>query len=47
MDLGLSLAAFYDFTLDEALDAYERLADLHRLTAVEANLQIPPWPSHL
>jgi sugar phosphate isomerase/epimerase len=45
MDLGLSLGAFFDFTLDEALDAYRRLADLHRLTAVELNLQIRPGPN--
>ncbi|MCK4546495.1 MAG: sugar phosphate isomerase/epimerase [Candidatus Eisenbacteria sp.] len=44
MDLGLSLGAFHDFTLDEALEICRRLADRFHLTAVEINLQARPGP---
>ncbi len=44
MDLGLSLSAFYGFTLEEALETYGRLADRFGLTAFEINLQVRPGP---
>lgn len=49
MNLGLSLAAFRSFSLDQALEIYGRLADRYQLALFELNLQIPPgrppvWP---
>jgi sugar phosphate isomerase/epimerase len=45
MDLGISLATFHGFSLDEALAAYQRLADRFGLTAIEFNLQVRPGPA--
>jgi len=45
MDLGLSLATFHGFTLEEALGVYQRLADRFDLTVVEINLETQPGPA--
>ena len=47
MTLGLSLASFHGFTLEEALAAYGRLAAAERLSAVELNLQVRPGPDRV